>query len=144
MRFTQILLVLHVLGLAMGLSTGFANMVMMGLIGKAAPAEKPVLGRFPPLMGRIGSIGLALLWITGLSMLFLKWGGFAGFGDMPWQFHAKITLVVILSGLIGYMQVLERRWRGGDMSAMKTMQTLGKVAFLLAISIIVFADLAFT
>ena|SRR5436190_19071857 len=145
-RFTQILLILHFIGLAMGLATGFANMVMMGLIGKAAPADKAVLGRFPPVMGRVGSTGLALLWITGLSMLFIKWGGFSGIANMaaPWAFHLKLTLVIVLSGLIGFLQVLDRRVRRGDVGAMKTMQMLAKVAFVLAISIIVCAVLAFT
>jgi hypothetical protein len=135
---------LHFVGLAMGLSTGLANMVMMGLIKKAPPAEKGVLGRFPPLMGRVGSIGLALLWVTGLGMLFLKWGGFAGIGDMPWQFHVKLTLVIVLSGLIGYLQMLDRRARKGDMSVMGTLEMVAKLAFVIALAIVVFAVLAFT
>jgi len=64
-----ILLILHFLGLAMGLSVSFSMMVMGGLIKKAAPSEKAVLGRFPPMMSRVGHIGLALLWISGLGMV---------------------------------------------------------------------------
>jgi hypothetical protein len=143
-RLNQILLMLHFLRLTMGLSVPFANMVMAGLIAKASPAEKPVLGRFPPIMGRIGTTGLALLWVTGLSMLILKWGGFGNLGDMPWQFHVKLTLVVVLSALVGYIQVLERRFRKGDAAAMATIQTLGKFAFLTAVTIVIFAVLAFS
>ena len=145
-RVTQILLMLHFIGLAMGLATGFANIVMMGLIAKAAPAEKPVLGRFPPMMSKVGSMGLAILWITGLAMLFIKWGGFAGISAMaaPWAFHAKLTLVIILSGVVGYLQMLQKRVRNGDAAAMKTLQTVAKIPFLLALAIIVFAVIAFT
>jgi uncharacterized membrane protein len=139
----HILLVLHFFGLAMGLSVGLSGMVMMRLIETSAPADKAVLGRFPPLMSRVGSIGLALLWITGLSLFFSKWGGFANIGNMPWQFHLKLTLVVILSGLVGYMQTLQRRLRNGDASVMPTMQLLGRFAFLTAIAIIACAVWAF-
>jgi uncharacterized membrane protein len=118
--------------------------VMSRLISKASPAELPALMRFPPMMSRVGAIGLALLWVTGLSMLFNKWGGFANIASMPWQFHVKLTLVVILSGLVGYLQMLERRMAKGDRSVFPTMQKVGPVTFLLAITIIVFAVLAFT
>jgi uncharacterized membrane protein len=139
----RILLVLHFLGLAMGLSVGLSGMVMAALIDKSAPAEKTVLGRFPPMMSRVGSMGLGLLWITGLSLFFLKWGGFANIANMPWQFHLKLTLVVILSGLVGYLQTLQRRLRNGDASVMPTMQLVGRFSFLTAIAIIVCAVWAF-
>jgi len=138
----HILLVLHFLGLAMGLSVGLSGIVMAGLIEKSAPAERAVLGRFPPMMSRVGSIGLALLWITGLSMYFLKWSDI-GLGNMPWQFHLKLTLVVILSGLVGYLQSLQRRLRNGDASVMPTMQLLGRISFLTAIAIVICAVWAF-
>jgi hypothetical protein len=73
--FVQILLILHFLGLAMGFSTNFASFVMLGLIAKAAPQERAVLGRFPPIMSRVGEIGLALLWATGLLLVWAQWGG---------------------------------------------------------------------
>ena len=57
----QALLILHFIGLAMGFSASFANMAMSGLIARAVPPDKAVLGRFPPIMSRIGTIGLALL-----------------------------------------------------------------------------------
>ena len=68
------LMVLHFLGLALGLSTGFANMVMAGLIAKAAPNEKAVLARFPPAMSRVGAIGLVLLWVSGISIVLTRYG----------------------------------------------------------------------
>ena len=61
----HLLLILHFLGLALGFSVSFSNMVMGGLISKAVPAEKAVLGKFPPAMSRVGRFGLALLWVTG-------------------------------------------------------------------------------
>jgi hypothetical protein len=141
--FIRILFVLHFLGLAMGLATGFSMLVMGPLIDRASASEKGVLGRFPPLMSRIGSFGLLLLWLSGLGLLQFKWGGFGNMGSMPWQFHAKLLLVIILSGLIGFLQGQQRRATQGDMSAMKNLKTFGPVAFLTAVTIVIFAVFAF-
>ena len=82
--FNQLLLVLHFIGLGMGLSVSFGNIVVLGLIGSAGPSEKPVLARFPPAISKVGQIGLALLWITGATMAYTKWNGI---GSMPWTFQ---------------------------------------------------------
>jgi hypothetical protein len=50
----ELLRFLHFLGLALGFSVSFANIVMGVLIARAAPAEKAVPGRFPPLMSLVG------------------------------------------------------------------------------------------
>jgi hypothetical protein len=136
----NVLLILHFLGLAMGLSVSFSNMVMGGLIEKAVPAEKPVLGRFPFAMGRVGDIGLTLLIVSGLGLLFGKWGGFAAMRPI---FHVKLTLVVVLIGLIGYVRTLQGRLKKGDMAAAATIQVVGKVAFVTALGIVVCAVFAF-
>jgi len=136
----QVLLILHFVGLAMGLSVAFANMVMGGLIEKAAPAEKPILGRFPFAMSRIGDAGLGLLIASGLGLLFLKWGGMAG---MPREFHIKLLLVVILIGIVGYIHAQQKKLKNGDASAMGRIQLAGKAAFVTALAIVVFAVLAF-
>ena len=136
----QILLVLHFLGLAMGLSVSFSNMVMGGLIEKAAPAEKPVLGRFPMAMSRVGDIGLVFLIVSGVGLLFLKWGGMSAMRPI---FHVKLTLVVVLIGLIGWIHALMAKIKKGDMKAAATIQSVGKVAFITALAIVVCAVLAF-
>ena len=136
----QIALILHFLGLAMGLSVSFSNMVMAGLIAKAAPAEKPVLGRFPMAMSRIGDAGLTLLIVSGLWLLFRKWGGMTA---MPREFHIKLTLVVILIGIVGYIHAQQKKLRNGDASAMARMQRAGRAAFVTVLAIVVFAVLAF-
>ena len=139
-ELNQVLLILHFLGLAMGLAVSFSGMVMQGLIDKAAPADKAVLARFPPAMSRVGDIGLVLLWATGLTLVFTKWGGF---GVMPWTFHVKLTAVVILTALIGYIHSLMRKARNGDAAAAAQIKSVGRVAFLFALTAVVFAVLTF-
>ena len=124
----------------MGLSTGFANMVMAGLVATAPPAEKAILGRFPPAMSRIGVIGLALLWISGISIVMTRYGGFA---ILPRPFIVKLSAVVLLTLAVAYNNLLMPRAQRGDAAAMARIQTLGKLTGPLAIIAIVFAVITF-
>jgi len=134
------LLVLHFIGLALGLSASFANMAMGRLIATAPPNEKAVLGRFPPVMGRLGGAGLLLLWATGLTLLFRKWGGFA---LLAGWFHAKLTMVVLLTLVVGFIHMQEARARRGDATAMARIVPAARLGFLLAILAVVFAVMTF-
>ena len=136
----EVLLILHFVGLAMGLAVPFSSIVMQGLVAKAAPPERPVLMRFPPAMSRVGDIGLTLLLVTGVAMVFTKYGGFA---IMPWQFHVKLTAVALLIALVGYIHVLQGKARKGDAAAAARIPIVGRVTFLLALTAVVFAVLTF-
>ena len=134
------LLVLHFLGLAMGFATGFGNMVMASLMAKASPEDRRVLARFPPMIVRVGDIGLVLLWVTGLAMVFVKW---QGFGNMPGLFHAKLTTVVLMTLLIGYTHSLAKKVAAGDAAATVKAQSAGKLIFLLAVATVALAVWSF-
>ncbi len=138
--FTQLVVILHFLGLAMGFATGIANSIMLGLIAKAAPPEKSVLARFPPVMSRVGETGIALLWLTGLILVYMKWGGFASF---PWTFYVKVTAVVILTIVVLRVHTLGRRVAAGDTAAAASIPVFGKIAMVMALTAVVFAVLTF-
>jgi uncharacterized membrane protein len=132
----RVLLVLHFLGLAMGFAAGFGNMVMAGLMAKASPDERRVLSRFPPAIARVGDVGLVLLWLTGLTLVFHKWGGF---GSMPGLFHAKLTTVVLMTLAIGFIHSQAKGIAAGDPGAIRKAQATGKVVFLLAVTTVTLA-----
>ena len=136
----QVLLVLHFVGLAMGLSVTIANAVMGSLIAASVPNDRAVLSRFPPLMSRVGKIGLTLLWISGVILVQTRWGGFA---TLPWQFHVKLTSVVLLTMLVIYIHVQERQVRQGNAAAATRIQTAGKFTGVFALAAVIFAVLTF-
>jgi hypothetical protein len=136
----QILLVLHFIGLGMGLSVTFGNIVMLRLVAGAAPSDRPVLARFPPAISKVGRLGLVLLWVTGATMAYTKW---SGVGSMPWMFHVKLTAVVLLTLLVVYITRLEARIHRGDATAAARIQMVGKLTSLCALTAIVFAVLTF-
>jgi hypothetical protein len=139
-EMNQVLLILHLIGLAMGLAVPFTNMVLTGLVAKASPPEREVLARVPPAISRVGDLGLLLLWGTGILLVFTKWGGFGAF---PWQFHVKMAAVVILTGLVGYIHTLMRKARRGDLAAAARVPAIGRLAFLAGLTAVVFAVLTF-
>jgi hypothetical protein len=136
----QTLMVVHFLGLAMGLSSGFANMVMAGLIRKAAPNEIAVLSRFPPAMSRVGVVGLVLLWASGISIVLTRYGSFA---ILPRPFIVKLTAVVLLTLAVICIQILLPKAQKGDAAAMARIQLLGRLTAPLAIIAIIFAVITF-
>jgi hypothetical protein len=140
MTLDHVLVVVHFMGLAMGMSSGFANMVMAGLIVKAAPQEKAVLGRFPPAMGRIGLIGLVLLWVSGIAIVLTRYGTFA---ILPRPFLIKLTAVVLLTIAVIYIHLLQGRATSGDQAALARIQTLGRATGPLALVAVIFAVITF-
>jgi len=137
------LLITHFIGLAMGVGTGFAAMALGKASSDLAPPERAQFMLRASAIRVNGSVGLLLLLLSGLGMLFLRgvretfaWGGGA--------FHLKLTLIVLLIGVFGYMQVLQKKARiaqGGP--AMARIPKIAAVMLVLNVSIIVSAVLAF-
>lgn len=139
----DVLLMIHFLGLALGVGTSFAFM-RLGIATKdLAPAERAGFMKHALSLSKNGSMGLGLLLLSGFAMLFTR-GVSTVFGSGGGAFHAKLALVVILTGLFGYSQVLIKRIREKqDMAAAATSQKLGPVMLALSIGIVVCAVLAF-
>lgn len=137
------LLVLHFIGLALGVGTGFAQMALGIATRDMAPPERAQFMLRAFVLGKNGSIGLLLLLVSGLGMATLRgwratmdWGGGA--------FHAKLALVVLLIGVFGYLQMLVRRARReGGGAAMGVLPRVGQVMLLLGIAIVITAVIAF-
>jgi uncharacterized membrane protein len=136
-------LILHFLGVALGVGTGFA-MMTLGIASKDMPlAEQVAFMRRASLVSKNGSVGLLLLIVSGVAILstrgadvVMAWGGR--------MFHIKLTLVVILIGVFGYMQVLMRKARSADgAAAAARLPVIGRVMLLLGVSIVICAVLAF-
>lgn len=139
----KILLILHFIGLALGVGAAFANLTLGIASRKLAPEDRLKFGLHSFVLSKNGSIGLVLLLVSGIGMMLLRgvgatfaWGGPA--------LHAKLTLVVLLMGALGYMQVLQKRARaenGGP--ALAKIPTLGRAMLLLGLGIIICAVIAF-
>ena len=137
------LLILHFIGLALGVGTSFA----MARLGKATaalpPAERGQVMKYAMSLSKNGSLGLTLLIVSGLLMLLTR-GVSSVFAAAGVAFHIKLTLVLILAGFFGYSQVLIKRIREKqDAAAAATMTKVGPVMLVLGVGIIISAVLAF-
>jgi hypothetical protein len=61
----------------------------------------------------VGGSGLLLPWATGCMLTCTEWGGF---GALPWQFHARLV-VVVLTPAVGVSHACQVQARRGDASA---------------------------
>ena len=138
-----VLVILHLLGFGAGFAGSLGNNVVIMLVAKAPPAEAAGLRRFPMAMLPISDIGLALLWITGIVLLFTKYGGVGGIGTLPWPFWAKITCVLLLTALIGMVHMAVARMKRGDMAVAARLPVFARIGAVILLLIVIFAVMAF-
>jgi uncharacterized membrane protein len=141
--FYLVLLALHFIGLALGVGASFA-MVTLGIA--SAGLEAAERDRFmlrATAVSKNGSAGFLLLVLSGVGMLFMRGPASVMAAGGP-AFHVKLTLVVIMAGLIGYSQVLRKRAReAGDARAKATLPKVGTALLVLGLGIVIAAVIAF-
>jgi len=134
------LLILHMFGLSIGAGTSiYLAAVARHAARSLDQAESRTL--IPGVNGaisKVGSIGLALLILSGLGMAEMM--GMSALGTAFW---IKMALVAAIVVYVGAMQVLARRLRGGDLSAVTTMNTIKPIGPLLALLTLTAAVVAF-
>jgi hypothetical protein len=91
-------------------------------------------------MGRIGLIGLVLLWASGIAIVLARYGTFA---ILPRPFIIKLAAVVLLTIAVLYIHLLQGRATRGDQAAMARIQVLGRATGPLALVAVIFAVITF-
>lgn len=135
----EAMLIIHLIGLTMGLGTSFAFL----FLGKAASrlekgeAMKFVLNTLS--LSRMGHIGLTLSIITGFYLMTPFWK------LLPAQplLIAKLVLVLTLTLIIVIMSVAAGKAKKGEADQLKKIRSLGRVAFLTGLAIVILAVLVF-
>ena len=139
----DLLLILHFFGLALGVGAGLATFSLSLGLKELEPAERGKFMQRVSVLRKNGSYGLLLLIASGIGFLVERgWeaAAFRGGG----LFHAKLTLVVVMAGLLGYSQVLAKKARekpGPEI--MGKLVLLGRVMLALGLTVIVLAVFAF-
>ena len=134
------MLIVHFLGLAMGLGTSFGFM-FLGIAGSKMEKEegkKFAVNSFA--LGTMGHIGLTMLIISGLYLITPFWGSLVA---MP-MLIAKLVLVLTLTLAVILATIFTKRAKKGDTEAnLKKIAALGKVSVLSGFAIVVLAVLIF-
>lgn len=138
--FTTLLFWLHLMGLALGGAAAFGNPVVGNRLIAAAPEGRPVLFSIAHGLSTVGKVGMGLLIVTGLLMVWLRFGGPAGMTSWFWL---KMVLLVLLLADIIYIAQVEKRAEAGDEKAFRTLAPLGVLGVVLLLGVVLSAVLAF-
>lgn len=134
------MLIVHFIGLAMGLGTSFAFMFLGAAAGRLEPSKRMEFMLNTFTLTRMGHIGLGLLIISGGYLATPLWGSL---GEQP-LFVAKLLLVVVLGALIGISSAAARKAKGPDGDKHLTrLRTLGQMTMLTALAIVALAVINF-
>ncbi len=130
------MLILHFIGLAMGLGTSFAH-AFLGIATSKMSSEEATKFRLHSLaLSRMGHIGIALLIISGLYLIIPYW---TILPSSP-LLVLKLVLVVILVVLISLINLSTKKARKGDAEVqLKKMEQLGKMTLMLSLIIVILA-----
>lgn len=132
----EVMLILHFIGLAMGLGTSFAH-AFLGIATSKMSSEEATKFRLHSLaLSRMGHIGIALLIISGLYLIIPYW---TILPSSP-LLVLKLVLVVILVVLISLINLSTKKARKGDAEVqLKKMEQLGKMTLMLSLIIVILA-----
>lgn len=93
----QLLLILQLFALVVGVTTTIAMPIVMGRMAGAPAEARPVLAGIGERLSGNGRIAFGALLVTGLAMVFVRYGGFGGMSPAFW---VKMALVVIVLAMM--------------------------------------------
>jgi hypothetical protein len=136
----DLMLIIHFIGLAMALGTGFANLFLGMVASKLEPAERGSFMSKTLILGRMGQIGLGLLLLSGFYLATPYW---QVLGEMP-TLIIKLILVALLLILVSIiLLIVSKAKKQGNPALLAKIKPLGILNFLLGITIVIFAVLTF-
>lgn len=136
----DIFLLIHFIGLAMAVGTGFANIFLGTVAAKLEPAERGSFMSKTTILVRMGQTGLGLLLISGFYLATPFWKLLS---DMP-TLIAKLALVAILLVTVTITSLQVRRAKKENNPALLLrLKPLGMLNFFLGIAIMILAVFTF-
>ncbi len=132
----DMMLILHFIGLAMGLGTSFAHAFFARPVSKMQPEEATKFRINLMVLSQMGYTGLTLLLISGAYLItpFL-----ASIENNPWLI-VKLSLVLLLIILLFFIGRGARRALHGNADEhMKKIEPLGKMTLVISLAIVIIA-----
>lgn len=116
---------LHFVGLGMAMGGGIALAQVGPRLVAAPPGERALLWKLERFFSRIGAAGMAILLVSGPSVLWLKFGGPQGLSG--W-FSAKMLCVLVALTGVALHEWAGKRFLGGNQNAVPMMFIGGRMA----------------
>jgi len=135
------ILFLHFVGLMLGAAGGFASAIVMRRALTLPADEAKVLRGLGPILAKVSATGVAVLWVTGLILV---WSKFDGFGNLPQMFWIKGIFILSLTAITILIQMTYAEIGKGNAAVAARLPKLGPVAGISALLAVLFAVLAFS
>ena len=132
----DIMLIVHFIGLALGMGAGFAHL-FLGLSTKKMDQAQAAQFRIHTLsINLMTKIGLTLLILSGGYLMTIHWANLA---NMP-LLHFKFTFVGLLVILLIPMSIFtQKAKKNNDFSQLKKIKILGRIMLALTIGTVIVA-----
>jgi uncharacterized membrane protein len=135
-----LMLILHFIGLVMGVGTGIANIFLGMAASRMDKKEAVKFSLNTAVLGKMGMIGITLLIISGGYLITPFWSNLA---NMP-TLIAKLAMVLVLVTFLGIISYTAGKAQKGDPEKyLKRLKILGPVTLLVSLTIIVLAVITF-
>jgi uncharacterized membrane protein len=131
----DVFLIVHFIGLAMGIGASFANLFLGLAMAKMPPDEAKDFAIKAMALKKMGHTGLGLLILSGLYLMSPYWRTLP---EMP-LLIAKLTMVIFLVILVALLTTAGAKFKKGDASQIKILKPLGRLALITSIVIVVLA-----
>ena len=131
----ELMLIVHLLGLAMGVGTSFAFLFLGIRTSRLDSSEAPGYAVNNLYLGTMGHIGLTMLIISGGYLMTPYWK------ILPTNplLIAKLSLVLVLTIFIIVAGMAGRKAKKGDLTQLKKIKKLGPVTLIISIAIVILA-----
>ena len=134
------LLFLHFVGLMLGAAGGFASAIIMRRALVLPADDAKVLRGLGPILSKVSATGVAVLWVTGLILVWSKYDGLA---SLPQMFWVKAIFILSLTVMTALIQLTYAEIRKGNPAAAARLPKFGPMAGVSALLAVLFAVLAF-
>jgi hypothetical protein len=122
----DIMLIIHFIGLAMALGTGFANLFLGIAASKLEPAERGSFMSKAIILGRMGQIGLGLLILSGLYLITPFW---QELNVMPLLIAKLILVTLLLFSLFVILYIVRKSRKKSNPALLAKIKPIGMLNF---------------
>ncbi len=133
------MLIVHFIGLAMGLGTSLGFLFLGTAASKMQKEEGQSFMMKSSSLSKMGQTGLVVLVLSGGYLMTPHW---KSLGTMPLMI-GKLVLVLALGALLGIMSAKMKKVKKGDVLQMKSLPILSRIALLVSLTIVILAVLNF-
>ncbi len=132
----ETMLMLHFIGLAMGLGTSFAHAFLGSTISKMDRNEAKKFRHQIIALNKMGHVGILLLLISGIYLIIPYWPIITSFPLLIIKLILVLVLIILIL-LIG--QGARKNYKNNAEGNLKRIGFMGKLALLIGITIVIVA-----